>query len=146
MKGIDPFEIIQSRSKINKFTLFVLEAMAAYFFSKVINPHRKCDMYLDYLEHQNSNPISRSVIELLDGASMSKELKGKSLEEMYEIGIRIGHIYGEYLYLGTRDELPLSFGLKDVFEKIHVTQNSFNRIRKYVRKEINYKEHQKRMF
>lgn len=143
-KDIDTDQIIQSKSSVQKFILITLETIVAYFFSKVINPHRKCDLYLDY--KKSDDDISKKVIEVIDGNTLSQVLKGVNTNNRFEISVRVGHLFGEYLYLRTQKNISNDFNLKDILEKLKVNKGFFEEMRLKILLDFQYKDHQKRMF
>ncbi len=108
------------RNSYDRFTLMVLEQMFSYFFSKVFNPHRKCDMYIDlkyklenkkYFTHQKYS--AKKTFEILNSPKdLKKILKGQKIEQHYLISKRFGKILGELLYE------KIAYQRKNVFEKI----------------------------
>jgi hypothetical protein len=121
-KQISTLEIVNSKSISKKFILFCYESMFAYFFSKIINPHRKCDMYGDLKVQINSGSKFPHIIltnKILDSENILPELKGIKLNVLYDSAQYTGHILGEYLYKKYNKEknnikLEESFLLKDL--------------------------------
>lgn len=147
--GVDTSEHIYSQNVTKFFPLFTFEAMYAYFFSKVINPHRKCNMYLDFKEIKEKNPHIHEVIDqtldILDGKEIQNIFKDKEMISIYETALNIGHILGEYLYnaiynLSIKMKIDSSFIVKSIDEK------SFYDIKELLLTDQDYKKDRKRYF
>lgn len=147
---VDIKEIQFSKSKKNKFFLFVYEALFGHFFSKIINPHRKCPLYLDIKNSQNENSsINLQAAEIATSILDHKKytpylLQGVSYEDLYETALLIGHLLGEYLYLKVRTLESIS--LNKEIKKIKLTSSYFSYILNLALKDQDYKNHQKRYF
>lgn len=144
-------DILTTKSQEEKFVHFTLEALFAFFFSKVINPHRKCDMYIDLRNQyaQAGDEYKRKVlltsIECLDESSISSKFHNFRLSTLHDTALLVGHILGEYLYAHVFNK-----NSKLNFEKdfLNSTPNEFSflRIKKILLSNISYKKHQKRYF
>ncbi len=138
-------EIINSRSNVNKFILFCYEAMYGHFFSKVINPHRKCDMYLDLEEIAEEDSNEFFAMKILDSSDIATALTQKKLNTIYEISLFVGHILGEYLYLAVNNK-DNKIELKTILEISSVTKKNFHKLKDYLLNNKVYKKHVKRYF
>ena len=149
--GKNAYDILTSKSQEEKFVHFTLEALFAFFFSKVINPHRKCDMYIDLrnnyakADDQISQEIFITALECLDEASLNGKFLNFKLSTLHDTALYVGHILGEYLY-----EHVFSKSTKLNFEQDFLNTSpdnfSFQRIKKILLKGTSYKKHQKRYF
>jgi hypothetical protein len=147
--NLDTAEHIYSLKPSRYFPLFTFEAMYAYFFSKVINPHRKCNMYSDFYDLKKKSPKVHEVIDqtimVLDGNNIDSIFKDKQMISVYETALNIGHILGEYLYhsiynLSLKMKVESSFIVKSIDEK------SFYDIKDLLLKDRDYKKDKKRYF
>jgi uncharacterized iron-regulated protein len=140
--NISSYSILTSKKTIEKLILFIYEAMYGYFFAKIINPHRKCDMYSDLKEDKNSNESKQLALNILDGADFN--LTGKKLAQILEISLSVGHILGEYLYIKIANQ---SFpNLQPIISKTKSDKDSFNNLRLSLLSEQDYQAHFKRYF
>ncbi len=151
-REIYPQDILNSRSSTKKIILFIWEAMSAYFFSKIINPHRKCEMYLDLQTSLNDKSLSQKEIhwnqislKVLDGEDISSLTKGLKLTDLYEISLNVGHILGEYLYIKTT-ELKNENIYKNHVKDIMVDKRRYQKLQKIILRDIPYQNHNKRYF
>lgn len=148
---ISTLNVLEEESDEKKFMLITFENLFAYFFSKVINPHRKCEMYLDLRnKHSQTNnkqekAIFKSSINILDGKNLSSELKNLSLIEIHESALFVGHILGEYLYESIFTKTK-KIDIVNDFLKVDYTEFSFKRTLNLLLKDTAYKEHLKRYF
>ena len=140
---IDTRDILNSKSLNQKFILFCYEAMFAYFFSKIINPHRKCDMYVDLA--QKDTPETKLAISILDAQDITKVIRGSKITKLYESSLYVGHILGEYLYLNYSKETN-SIKLEKEFLKSDIEKLDFQKIKSTLLKGSSYQLHNKRYF
>jgi hypothetical protein len=144
-------DTLNSKSNQNKFFLFAFENMFGYFFSKIINPHRKCEMYKDIKKmsliekNESSKRILEKSLQILDRDSFSILLSGIPLKDIYEISLNVGHILGEYLYLSYSQGNKHSFG-QSQFSNIKITQKDFCKVRKALLENQLYQDASKRYF
>lgn len=150
-QDINPLQILNARG-INRFILLTYEKIFAFFFSKVINPHRKCEMYQDLMKKKRSSNITNAekiiyscAIEILNGKDLKIILRGKRLTQLNEISQFVGHILGEYLYLRVFEQGELTL-LSDFLIKQPINGQSFKSVRKVLLEEFEYKAHIKRYF
>lgn len=143
--NIDTHSILNSKSTNSKFTLFTFESMFAYFFSKIINPHRKCDMFADLKSKETNSPfVLKMALNILESDTTLK-LAGVPLKDVYEMSLMIGHILGEYLY----DELfsgKQNLSLTEDFLLIGLSANDFLSVKRKLLSGRNFKEDKKRYF
>ena len=118
--------------------------MYGYFFSKIINPHRKCDMYKDLKRSSNNNKLKKTVTDLLDNKDIQQCLKGLKLNSIYEISLYMGHILGEYLYISISSQGTDKFA--DIVYTPNLSIIDFQNTKERLIGSQNYKEHYKRYF
>lgn len=143
------YDILNERSIENKFILFCFESMYAYFFSKIINPHRKCEMYHDLKTGFNQSAsmyaVNQSVLRVMDLDNLSEDLAEKDLTYTYEVALLTGHIFGEYLYqlISVKSQNP--FFSKDLLH-FDVSIKSFKLVKELLLQDQDYRSHNKRYF
>lgn len=155
---------LQESGTVDFFTLFTFEHMYGYFFSKLMNPHRKCEMYWNLQAKLTSTETSaessekanclQACLSILDGHKPKEALKELSLIEIHMVSQFIGHIYGEYLYTklslfgesigGKFLKRKLDFK-KDILS-IPVSEQGLSKIRGILLEDMNYRQHKKRYF
>lgn len=101
--SLKPQKILRGKDGPSKFIYFCFSHMYAHFFSKVINPHRKCDMYIDLKQKMSVLPkaeaiIIRKSLDILKGEELSSVLKNLRLKSLYDTALYVGLILGDYLY------------------------------------------------
>lgn len=112
----------------SRFVTYCFEACFSYFFSKLINPHRKCNLYQDYLK-DGVTLQENILIKSLEQSLSLTQLNNTAPKELKTVAMNTGHIIGEYLYLKAYKEMiskkeierlmNLSIDLKSLFELIN---------------------------
>ena len=77
-----------------------------YFSSKVFNPFRKCDLYIDLVKKSKGHPEDSwqtICIKLLRGENASEHLKRLDLLDIYKMGKQTGHIIAELSFYSTTE-------------------------------------------
>jgi hypothetical protein len=136
----------------SRFALMTLEQMFSYFFSKIFNPHRKCDMYIDLkyqLENSKFSQLDKhgvkKTIEILDKPKEIKSiLKGQRIHHHHLISKRFGKILGELLYEKVAYEQKKDFD--NIFNQVNLSFNSFEKFVLDLLKNKRYKMKRKRFF
>ena len=131
------------------FVYFCFDSMYSYFFSKIINPHRKCDMYADIFskksEGDGKEKHRKLSMQFLDSDNIDFLAKNMTLIGIYECSLIVGSILGEYLYrsLTVEDD---HHDLRSSFLKVSMTSENFLHLRNKILKGRDYKFHSKRYF
>lgn len=148
----DPILEEFNKRGVDRFVLMAYEAMFAFFFSKVINPHRKCEMYQDIQKRKRSKLISLSQkkiyemsIDILNGKELKYILRGKRLKQLHLISLYVGHILGDYLYQKVFEYGESNILSDEVFTQ-KINTNSFKKLRKRILLDFDYRNHRKRYF
>lgn len=149
--GHNAYSILSDDNQEQKFVHFALESLFAFFFSKVINPYRKCEMYIDLRNFQgkakveHEQKILTAALDSLDKNHLDGHFKGFHISTIHETALYVGHILGEYLYeyVFTRNK---KINLESDFLNTTPDNFSFQRIKKILLKDNPYKTHQKRYF
>lgn len=148
-------DILKSNNFSHNYILFVYKSMFAYFFSKIINPHRKCDMYLDWKmkstdlsitkQERKINLLSMSTI---DNSNIAAIFEKNNLKTIYSVAQLTGHMLGEQLYnyvVNSKKKIGnLSF-IKS-FLTMNVDLKEFERIKEILLPNKQYKMQRKRFF
>lgn len=144
---VDTYSILKSRSNIKKFLLFTYESMFAYLISKIINPHRKCEMYNDILDNYNKDPNKRGeiVLNFFNNDPLGETLKSQKLIDIYSSALDIGHILGEYFYIKLNSKTS-SIKLKKILLNIDLSPAQFEFNSNQILKDFQFREHNKRYF
>lgn len=149
-KNIFAVDILSSKSLNKKFVLFTFEALYAYLFSKIINPHRKCDMYKDLvfsLKRQDKTKNMQAInlaIKVLNSEDLKGLLKGSKIFDLYEASLYVGHILGEYLYDDLQTMSDMSLESKDF--NTQVTERYFYQLKNKILGKRDFKNDFKRFF
>lgn len=151
---IEALDVYNRKTKEDHFILCSLEAMFAFFFSKVINPHRKCDMYLDLiqkqniLESENDKSVIKTAIQVINGHDCTLLFKGKRLKYIQQSSLYVGHILGEYLYdhvlKASKKEIKCDMLTKSLHTSIDLF--SFQKIKHQLLENQDFKNHRKIYF
>ncbi|MBD67115.1 MAG: hypothetical protein CME62_18080 [Halobacteriovoraceae bacterium] len=143
-----PFE--ESTENEAFFILKSYESLFAFFFSKIINPHRKCDMFQDLLmqEAATQNISEKQYLKLcLDILRNQRlpELESFSYSILFEASACLGHIIGEYLYQSFA--LPMNQqDINELIESLEINQDFFNDQVLSKLLHLNFQNHRKRTF
>lgn len=93
---------------------YIHEFCFTYIASKVFNPYRKCDLYVDFknrLENENTDIQSReimsSVLKIIDGKNISE--KSYSYESLFLMSKFIGKFLGELIFQENAQKSYLAF-------------------------------------
>lgn len=149
---IHPDSHVFNKNGENRFVLLVYEAIFAFFFSKVINPHRKCEMYQDIQKRKRSQitPVSQkklleACIDILNGKELRIILRGKKMKQLHLISLYVGHILGDYLYQKVFEygQIHIFF---DALSTPKMEVGYFKTLRKKLLQDFDYKNHKKRYF
>lgn len=145
-------KILDSKSIQSKFILFTLENMFGYFFSKIINPHRKCEMYFDLKKSLSNTPqsmnqklILEKSLHCLDRENLFKILTGLNTKTIHEISLNVGHILGEYLYLNYSRNEDKNFSAHNL-ERVSLKPSYFLELKKKLLNQNLYHQDSKRYF
>lgn len=135
--------------KLKDFILFCYESVYSYFFSKIINPHRKCEMYgdliiesSDIVGHERFRKLS---IQFLDSQNINMLTENIDLKDIFESALIVGNILGEYLYRSLTIEADIH-GLRSELLKFSLNQEDFLAFRSKLLDQRDYKNHLKRYF
>ena len=148
--NLNTHSIYHNKNSQKHLTLMTLEAMSAYFFSKVINPHRKCEMFKDLqlkskLASQTQKNIISLSISLMNERNTTFNLDSFTLAELYEVSLNVGHILGEYLYL-MMTKKGSEFRLESYLSQLNFNFLDFLNMRDDILRQFDYRNHQKRYF
>ena len=148
----DPILQKFNQKGVERFVLMTYEAMFAFFFSKVINPHRKCEMYQDLKKRKRAKTISISqkkmyeiCIDILNGKELKYLLRGKRVKQLHLLSLFVGHILGDYLYQKVFEYGEAQILTEEIFNK-KIGIESFKKLRKRLLFDFDYKNHEKRYF
>ncbi|MCO4754327.1 MAG: ChaN family lipoprotein [Bacteriovoracaceae bacterium] len=144
-----PTQEVLNKNPQALLSLFILESMYAFFFSKIMNPHRKCEMYWN-LKHNAPGSINKHehklALDILDGEPLEEIVSGQPVIDLHKAGQSAGHIFGEYLYLRMFHMEDHTISLQDDFLSKGVGAEGFRQIRQTLLKELDYQSHKKRYF
>lgn len=140
---------IRNKSLSEKFIYFILQSLYSYFFSKVINPNLKCDMYGD-LQLFNSRNLSLNKAKtlarkILDSNEIDFQEQTFSNKDLFEASKLSGHILGEYMYRKMTNSSE-STSLKEDFLQTGLDLKLFLEMKEKVLAGQEYKKHLKRFF
>ena len=144
-------DIFKSHNNHHIFCSIALDALFAYFFSKVINPHRKCDLYMDlqtkYKESEFllEKQFLKLAIDSLDSNYDTLNLEGLNLQTLFEAATIHGHILGEYLYRHYADK-KIEIHLQEYFKGLSIDSDYFMKVQKKLIPQSEFRSHQKRYF
>ena len=112
-----------SSQKINWFYFWMHQHFFAHFFAKIINPHIKCDLYINLIYHKkyahnHETSLYETAIKLIDGKRPSK-LKSFATKDLYKLSQLVGHYLAEYFYQNWANQLELILDGQFLIPKNH---------------------------
>ena len=146
--GQGQLTILKARSLENKLLYFIFEHMYAYFFSKIFNPHRKCDLYIDLKERMAHKKATKKEKDLIidcigiidNKVSVDQIAKRSNLNRMNDIGKIIGQFLGDYFYESiTTRRIHNREQLEEDFLKVKVNISNFKRLKTFFLSDLSYK-------
>lgn len=136
-------------SNLEYFIYFCFDSLYSYFFSKVINPHRKCDMYGDLAisspETQGQERFRKLAIQFLDSKNINMLTENINLKDLYESSLIAGNILGEYLYRMVTIKVKEQSSPPKLLD-FTLNQNCYIEFRDLLLSNRDYKKHLKRYF
>lgn len=153
--GQSQLTILRARSLENKLLYYIFEHLYAYFFSKIFNPHRKCDLYIDLKERMAHKKATKKEKELIidcigiidNKVSIANVAKRSSLNRMNDIGKIVGQFLGDYFYESiTSRRIHNREQLEEEFLKVKVNLKNFKRLKSFFLSDLSYKLQKKRFF
>ncbi len=162
--SIEPEQIIKNSNNQERFIMFVFQSLFSFLCSKIVNPRRKCDLYLDLVKKREKQICSRTekklitmTLDIIDRKSDIETLfKRTQRKTQFEVAKLIGHIFAEYLFkmISVQDDQPadeeqkkraLSYLMHELFDTAFTIEN-YNFIRNFTLGDGPYQEKRKRFF
>jgi len=152
---LSDIDLYQKKQKHEVYIFMTLQNMFGYFFAKIINPHRKCNLYLD-LEQQmletrlkSQKDFLQNILALLDDEiDIVSFFKKMPLNKIYRYARQIGYLFGEYLYHGMANQ-DLKMSTKQLMHQYFsadITLLNYQRIKTSLFPNNMYKTQRKRFF
>jgi hypothetical protein len=148
-------EIYKGKKKENILILLIFEHMYAYFFSKIFNPHRKCDLYIDLKQKLKMKDLPKTelktitrCLEIIDGKSIVDAANEIKQKEYVLLAKYLGQYIGDYFYNYVNN--PINRITRDSLERdflsLNVSEKSYQHIFKKVVPMGMHRMHKKRFF
>ncbi|MFZ4712240.1 MAG: ChaN family lipoprotein [Bacteriovoracaceae bacterium] len=123
-QGVKREDLLKSKDANDVFSYLLDQSFMGFLFSKIINPSRKCDLYLDLREKMNKskreNEIANLELSLKFLAAKGSIDLPHGLNELHLIAKNVGHLYAHYFFLWmNKDESDALSFLKSYFEQEH---------------------------
>lgn len=133
IKDLDAQKVLKSKNDNYILKFYAQHYLFAYFFSKVINPNRKCDMLKDILKESYSleQKIKENISLFLNSNFPSKS--DLNLTQLANVARFSGHILGEYLYQKVSEASEL-IDLNLYLQNIKSEFSSFDEFKKSILK------------
>ncbi|MBF0360789.1 MAG: ChaN family lipoprotein [Oligoflexia bacterium] len=146
------------KDRTKRFLAFFQMSMISYFCTKIINPHRKCDMYLDIINnlklpnskfskrHKKYHLLSLSIIN--NNVDLNQLFKDHSLCAYYQVSQIVGHFFSELLFekmCNIDYEFSIKFIKIILFTKV-IDYEIFIYLKDLLLVDLTYKKTQKREF
>ena len=112
LAGFHVFSLIQNKASPptnlkNLLTYYCFAHYVGYFSSKIFNPFRKCDLYLDLIKksQKHEKKMWRIIsLKILRGESCDEEISNASIEEVFHIGKQIGNLIADLSFYSQSDK------------------------------------------
>jgi hypothetical protein len=122
----------------------------SYFVAKMMNPHRKCDLYENLKQQAEKDPISLGAIlmidEKIDINSVSRAYKNVGL---LEISRCVGHFLGDFIYEKMSGDKTSAAEKEIMVHEIFrpwISNLNFLKVKKIILSGVNYKKSKKNLF
>jgi len=153
-------KILLGKDQTQKFIFLCYQMMMGYFSSKLINPYRKCDLYMDIVRrlHSPLTPnyvkkdlrITKRVLDLTDTNSTEELhfiLKGTRLSSLYQCAKNVGYILGDFLFDSHYKKSDREFSQTiNYLQKGDFEVKQFQKMLRKLLPTQNYRKSQKRLF
>jgi uncharacterized iron-regulated protein len=154
-RGLTDLEIYQKKSKHEIFIFMTLQNMFGYFFAKIINPHRKCNLYLDLEQQMQETKLKsqqvflQNILAILDDEiDLTIFFQSMNLNKMYRYARQTGYLFGEYFYHGMANQ-NLKISTKQLLQDYFMAEinlENYQRIKTSLFPNKLYKMQRKRFF
>lgn len=147
-------KLLNIKNKDEFFFYLIKQCMMGYFASKLINPHRKCDLYLDYKKMIRSKKTTikkkelyKICLKITDTSSFNgTTIKSLPLKDLHLAARITGHMYADilfdHIYSKTKD---FNEALKLILASDFDADN-FEALKKIILGNFNYQKMSKRIF
>jgi len=116
-------EIFEEADNIKRFNFFFLQALFSYYCSKLINPYRKCNHYIDFKQRLNliqkrslERKIIESTLDFMDNPELVQaKLKRMKWIELFLIARHLGYSLGDIAYEKDIQNQTILESLKNIF-------------------------------
>lgn len=148
---------ILGKSQFDKYLYFFHLNLFSYLSSKIFNPYRKCNLYLNYLDipaNERKNTTSK-VIEIIDAhynesiannREFKNILKGIRIYDLYKIGHKIGQIAGENIYKNFFNKKYNKIDLTELIFNPHLHHSKYFKLVGEIINKSDLKSQRKRYF
>lgn len=156
-KNINYESLLMDKDLSKKFVFFAKQITMGYLASKVINPFRKCDLYLDLKEKLDFEFTPNELRETIDSTlkiiesdgtqELAQLLNKKSLFHAHEVARKLGFYLGDVLYENFLIKGMLEF--KNLFSYLTDANCNYHTFYNHLRVLIplkDYPQHKKRLF
>jgi hypothetical protein len=152
-------KVLLGKNQVNKFTFLFYQCMMAYFSSKLINPYRKCDLYLDMeanLKNRYTPKAKRENIGLAleiinnrikDPQPLKEILRNVPLKQSYAASKALGYFLGDVLYSEFYKKGHEEFvSILNILLTPDYEEKNFMKLVDTLFKDVEYKKCRKRFF
>ena len=155
-KSIHYERVLVQGSQLEKFLFLVRQTTFGYLTSKIVNPYRKCDLYLDFRQkymsaksdrEKDSYKLTLELIEWDGTTDLSDLIQGKSLFNLYYLARRIGFYMGDLFY--DNFLIKNKSGTKKILNFLtdpHLNEDGYHYIKSKIISPKKYRKHKKRLF
>jgi len=152
--GLDEKKIIGRGSNTERFLLFFYQHLVSYFSSKIINPYRKCNLYLDLVflgksektNKENQTYINTALKILEEEVTLSKSTEKLRLKSLYEASKILGHLYGELLFNKIQAKEIVIPNYKFFVDNLSLSEDCYMKFRELLLENKTFKMQRKRFF
>lgn len=148
-------ELLFSKKQSDKFLYYTYLSLFSYLSSKVINPYRKCDLYIDIVRRMNAHETSAKrkeslnlTISIMNNFSSFTELTvGKPVSCLQSAGKSIGNIIADSIYDNFYKKSSGKFlKIKKILLDDDINHISFVKLTNLVFSKVDFKSMKKRVF
>ena len=143
-------DILISKSQIHKFIFLLFQNTLAYISSKIINPYRKCDLFLDIV-HPDADAKNFLAAKLLKDLKANRKpdnsLRGQNLFNIFIGAKKIGYMLGDIIYDEFYSKSHNDFNLiKDILTGQNYEAGELKELMNIIKRKVELDQTKKRLF
>ncbi len=158
-KSEDYENVLLRKDQVNKFLFLLYQCMMAYFSSKLINPYRKCDLFIDMEKNLKNRYTPKAKRENLglsleiikhkskDQGPLKELLRSIPLKRLYACAKGLGYFMGDVLYTNYYKKSDPNFSkILEILLTPDFGEENYYKLHKLIFKNDELENYKKRFF